>query len=84
VRSGRRRLAQEPQGGELRLEILITEIVGTFVLVFGVFGILANYLATGLAPLLVLGIGLSLGGPTGYAITRRGISARASPTPSSR
>jgi glycerol uptake facilitator protein len=51
---------------------LITEIVGTFVLVFGVFGILANDLATGLAPLLVgllvLGIGLSLGGPTGYAI----------------
>ncbi len=51
---------------------LITEIVGTFVLVFGVFGILANDLATGLGPLLVgllvLGIGLSLGGPTGYAI----------------
>ena len=51
---------------------VITEIVGTFVLVFGVFGIIANDLATGLAPLLVgllvLGIGLSLGGPTGYAI----------------
>src|SRR5918998_2348755 len=51
---------------------LITEVVGTFVLVFGVFGILANDLATGLFPLLVgllvLGIGLSLGGPTGYAI----------------
>jgi glycerol uptake facilitator protein len=51
---------------------IITEIVGTFVLVFGVFGIIANDLATGLAPLLigllVLGIGLSLGGPTGYAI----------------
>jgi glycerol uptake facilitator protein len=51
---------------------VITEIVGTFVLVFGVFGIVANDLATGLAPLLigllVLGIGLSLGGPTGYAI----------------
>ena len=51
---------------------VITEIVGTFVLVFGVFGILANDLATGLGPLLigllVLGIGLSLGGPTGYAI----------------
>src|SRR3712207_3908885 len=50
---------------------IITEIVGTFVLVFGVFGIIANDLATGLAPLLVgllvLGIGLSLGGPTGYA-----------------
>jgi glycerol uptake facilitator protein len=51
---------------------IICEIIGTFVLVFGVFGILANDLATGLFPLLVgflvLGIGLSLGGPTGYAI----------------
>src|SRR5215217_7780968 len=51
---------------------VICEVVGTFVLVFGVFGILANELATGLGPLLigllVLGIGLSLGGPTGYAI----------------
>jgi glycerol uptake facilitator protein len=51
---------------------IICEIIGTFVLVFGVFGILANDLAGGLAPLLigllVLGIGLSLGGPTGYAI----------------
>jgi glycerol uptake facilitator protein len=51
---------------------IITEIVGTCVLVFGVFGSLGNALAGGLAPLLigllVLGIGLSLGGPTGYAI----------------
>src|SRR5918997_417893 len=51
---------------------IITEIIGTFVLVFGVLGIIANDLATGLGPLLigllVLGIGLSLGGPTGYAI----------------
>jgi glycerol uptake facilitator protein len=51
---------------------IITEIVGTFVLVFGILGILANDLAPGLFPLLVgllvLGIGLSLGGPTGYAI----------------
>ena len=51
---------------------IITEVIGTFVLVFGIFGILANDLATGLGPLLigllVLGIGLSLGGPTGYAI----------------
>jgi len=56
---------------------LITEIVGTFVLVFGVFGIFANSGAVGgsaaalnplLVGLLVLGIGLSLGGPTGYAI----------------
>ena len=51
---------------------IVTEIIGTFMLVFGVFGIIANDLAGGLAPLLigllVLGIGLSLGGPTGYAI----------------
>ena len=61
---------------------LITEIIGTFVLVFGVSGIVANsgaagpvaakVIATGINPLLVgllvLGIGLSLGGPTGYAI----------------
>src|ERR687883_2143693 len=41
---------------------LICEIIGTFVLVFGVFGIFANDLASGLGPLLVgllvLGIGL--------------------------
>jgi glycerol uptake facilitator protein len=61
---------------------LITEIIGTFVLVFGIFGIVANagavggnaaaVIGSGLNPLivglLVLGIGLSLGGPTGYAI----------------
>jgi glycerol uptake facilitator protein len=55
---------------------LVTEIVGTFVLVFGVFAIVGPWntglLGAGLAPLLigllVLAIGLSLGGPTGYAI----------------
>ena len=61
---------------------LITEIIGTAVLLFGVLGISANagaipgdlsaVIGTGLNPLLVgllvLGIGLSLGGPTGYAI----------------
>lgn len=61
---------------------LTTEIIGTAVLLFGVLGIGANagaiggdlssVIATGLNPLLVgllvLGIGLSLGGPTGYAI----------------
>jgi glycerol uptake facilitator protein len=65
---------------------LITEIIGTAVLVFGVLGIVSNaqqiqqasdvdlssVFTFGLAPLLVgllvLGIGLSLGGPTGYAI----------------
>ena len=61
---------------------VITEIIGTFVLVFGISGIVANAGAVGgqaaavigsginplLVGLLVLGIGLSLGGPTGYAI----------------
>ena len=53
---------------------IICEIVGTFVLVFGVLAFFANpdTAATGLGGLLVgllvLGIGLSLGGPTGYAI----------------
>jgi glycerol uptake facilitator protein len=49
---------------------LVTEIIGTFVLVFVV--ILFGKTPTGLGPLavslLVLGIGASLGGPTGYAI----------------
>jgi glycerol uptake facilitator protein len=65
---------------------LITEIVGTAVLLFGILAIAANaqtlsrpgdvdlsfVFSRGLQPLLVgvlvLGIGLSLGGPTGYAI----------------
>jgi glycerol uptake facilitator protein len=53
---------------------IITEIIGTFVLVFGVLAIFADPLTAGaglgglLVGLLVLGIGLSLGGPTGYAI----------------
>jgi glycerol uptake facilitator len=53
---------------------IITEIIGTFLLVFGVLTIVANDApgASGLTPLLVgllvLAIGLSLGGPTGYAI----------------
>ena len=54
---------------------LVTEIIGTFVLVFGVLAITAPWIAgvaTGLSPLiiglLILAIGLSLGGPTGYAI----------------
>ena len=52
----------------------LTELIGTFVLVFGVLAILANSAPTqsGLTPLLVgflvWAIGLSLGGPTGYAI----------------
>ena len=53
---------------------LLTEIIGTFVLMFGVLAILANTAPSqsGLSPLLigflVWAIGLSLGAPTGYAI----------------
>ncbi len=65
---------------------VMTEVIGTAVLVFGVLAIAANaqdlarpgdinlsfVFSRGLQPLLVgvlvLGIGLSLGGPTGYAI----------------
>ena len=52
------------------LHNIITEVIGTFVLVFGVLAFFADKAtaATGLGGLLVLGIGLSLGGPTGYAI----------------
>jgi glycerol uptake facilitator protein len=60
----------------------VTEVIGTAMLVFGVLAIAANagemagdlsaVFATGINPLLVgflvWGIGLSLGGPTGYAI----------------
>ncbi|MHB9096024.1 MAG: MIP/aquaporin family protein, partial [Eubacteriales bacterium] len=51
---------------------LISEIIGTFVLVLGILGILANNAVAGLTPLLigflVWGIGISLGTTTGYAI----------------
>jgi len=58
---------------------LITEIIGTFVLVFVIFAIFSQGGAAGasgpaaavgpyLVACLVWGIGLSLGGPTGYAI----------------
>ncbi|WP_017608407.1 MIP/aquaporin family protein [Nocardiopsis xinjiangensis] len=65
---------------------LVTEIIGTALLLLGILGIgsnegsvsvqggaqLADFFANGLAPLLVgllvFAIGLSLGGPTGYAI----------------
>lgn len=52
---------------------LITEIIGTFMLVFGVFALgmpgstVGEISYLGVA-FLVWGIGLSLGGPTGYAI----------------
>lgn len=49
---------------------LVTEIIGTFVLIFVI--ILFGYTPSGLGPLavalLVVSIGASLGGPTGYAI----------------
>jgi glycerol uptake facilitator protein len=52
---------------------LITEIVGTFVLVFGALAMSKPSTTLGTLDalpvgLLILGIGLSLGGPTGYAI----------------
>ena len=51
----------------------VTEVIGTFVLVFGVLYIAAPASSLGAldalpVALLVLGLGLSLGGPTGYAI----------------
>tara|TARA_R100000027_G_scaffold38030_3_gene28039 strand:- start:3261 stop:3977 length:717 start_codon:yes stop_codon:yes gene_type:complete len=52
----------------------ITELIGTMVLVFGVLAIFApgnhvdNPAGPALVGLLVFGIGMSLGGPTGYAI----------------
>jgi glycerol uptake facilitator protein len=51
---------------------LISEIVGTFILVLGILAIGANKFTDGLNPLivgfLIVAIGLSLGGTTGYAI----------------
>ena len=53
---------------------IICEVIGTFILVFGILAFFANpdTAATGLGGLLVgllvFVIGLSLGGPTGYAI----------------
>lgn len=52
---------------------LLTEAIGTFILVLGVLFIVAPQSSLGSldalpVALLVLGIGLSLGGPTGYAI----------------
>jgi glycerol uptake facilitator protein len=52
----------------------ITEVIGTFLLVFGILAIISNEapvgsgIATLLVGFLVFAIGLSLGGPTGYAI----------------
>lgn len=54
------------------LSNLTSEIIGTFVLVLGLLAIGANEFTEGLNPLivgaLIVAIGLSLGGTTGYAI----------------
>lgn len=52
---------------------LVTEMIGTFVLIFGALMIAPSSVKLGAldafpVALLVMGIGLSLGGPTGYAI----------------
>lgn len=52
---------------------LLTEIIGTFILLFGALNMSKSAATLGAldalpVALLVLGIGLSLGGPTGYAI----------------
>ncbi|WP_077624398.1 MIP/aquaporin family protein [Sediminibacillus massiliensis] len=54
------------------LSNLVSEIIGTFVLVMGLLFIGANSFTEGLNPaivgLLIMAIGMSLGGTTGYAI----------------
>jgi glycerol uptake facilitator protein len=54
------------------LSNLVTEMIGTFALVFGLLFIGINEFTEGLNPvivgLLIVAIGMSLGGPTGYAI----------------
>jgi glycerol uptake facilitator protein len=54
------------------LSNLVSEIIGTFVLVMGLLFIGANQFTEGLNPaivgLLIIAIGMSLGGTTGYAI----------------
>lgn len=51
---------------------MITEVIGTFVLVLGLLSFSQHSFTDGLNPLvvgaLILSIGLSLGGPTGYAV----------------
>lgn len=54
------------------LSNLVSEVIGTFALVLGLLAIGANEFTEGLNPLivgaLIVAIGVSLGGPTGYAI----------------
>ncbi|MGY3765801.1 MIP/aquaporin family protein [Vagococcus vulneris] len=51
---------------------MVTELIGTFVLVFSLLAFTQSEFSNGLNPvvvgLLIVSIGLSLGGPTGYAI----------------
>ncbi|MDG5470374.1 aquaporin family protein [Jeotgalibacillus sp. ET6] len=51
---------------------LLSEVIGTFILVLGILSIGANEFTEGLNPfivgMLIVAIGLSLGGTTGYAI----------------
>jgi len=69
---GATKLAVFSTGPELRSYgwNFVTEVVGTFVLVF--FVVVSGKTPSGLGPLavalIVVGIGASLGGPTGYAI----------------
>ncbi|MCE2138119.1 aquaporin, partial [Streptococcus thermophilus] len=50
----------------------ISEVIGTFVLVFGLLAFTKGQFTAGLNPIvvgiLIIAIGLSLGGTTGYAI----------------
>ncbi|MFD1606497.1 MIP/aquaporin family protein [Oceanobacillus luteolus] len=54
------------------LSNLVTEVIGTFLLLLGLLFIGVNEFTEGLNPaivgLLIVAIGMSLGGPTGYAI----------------
>jgi glycerol uptake facilitator len=67
-----KKLAVFSTGPEIRNTVwnLVTEIIGTFVLVFVIlsFGNTPSGLGPLAVALLVVGIGASLGGPTGYAI----------------
>ncbi|MGG3957100.1 MIP/aquaporin family protein [Bhargavaea massiliensis] len=55
-----------------RFANLLSEILGTFILILGILAIGANEFTEGLNPLIIgffiISIGLSLGGTTGYAI----------------
>jgi len=54
------------------LSNLISEMIGTFILVLGILALGTNTISDGLNPflvgMLIVAIGMALGGPTGYAI----------------